>query len=53
MLIGLRVKTASLMLQISQAIWLQIVFSINDKLPEEELRVCVQMAFAYHRSKNT
>ncbi|PCJ44680.1 MAG: hypothetical protein COA99_06550 [Moraxellaceae bacterium] len=30
-----------------------VVFSIHDKLPEEELRVCVQMAFTYHRSKNT
>jgi hypothetical protein len=28
-----------------------IVFSINEKLPEEELRVCVQMALTYHKSK--
>ncbi len=28
-----------------------IVFSINEELPEEELRVCIQMALTYHKSK--
>lgn len=28
-----------------------IVFFINEKLPEEELRVCFQMALTYHKSK--
>ena len=28
-----------------------IVFSVNEELPEEELRACIRMAFTYHKSK--
>jgi len=28
-----------------------IVFSVHDNLPLEELRVCIQMAFTYHKPK--
>jgi len=28
-----------------------IVFSLTEPLPEQELRICIQMALIYHRSK--
>ncbi len=28
-----------------------IVFTINEPLPEKELRLCIQMALTYHKSK--